>query len=288
MADWAWLNGQFVPKNEPLIPLEDRGFTFGDGLFEVMRTVSGKLVFFDDHYGRLAKSARELSLPLPFSAETVRVAALELVSRNGVVDGEVYLQLTRGRDVHREHRYPPPGTSPTFFMLAFPLRAIDPEVWRTGARVFTYPDLRHGLCGHKTLNLMGNVMAKNHAYARGGYEALMYREREHVRYVTEGGSSSYFCVREGRVLTPEVDNLLPGITRGKVLRLARGLGLEIAEAPLAVAHLLGAEEVFLASTVSKVMPVRSVDETEFRAPGDVTARLMDGYATLWDQEVALH
>ncbi|MFC1573086.1 aminotransferase class IV [Candidatus Eisenbacteria bacterium] len=284
---WAVLNGEFVRKEEERIRLEDRGLTFGDGLFEVLRTVNGRLLFFDEHIERMVSSAEHFGFPLPWRPEEVEQQALELIRRNGIKDGECYLQLTRGADRNRGHKYPPTDTAPTFFILAFPLRRIDPANWERGAKLFTYPDLRHQLCTHKTLNLLPNVMAKNHAYDRGGYEALMFREDEHGRYVTEGGSSSYFCVADGRILVPEVDNILPGITRGKIIRMAKNLGHEVEERRLYLSDLLAADEVLLTSTISKVMPVRAVDDARFAAPGKITELLQATYERLFRQQLGL-
>ncbi len=278
---WAFLNGTFVPKDTPAIRLEDRGLTFGDGIFEVIRIVAGEPLFFEQHLERMIASAGFFGLPFPHGVDALQRAARELARRNGVPDGELYLQLTRGGDRNREHRYPPSGTPPTFFMLAFPLRRIDPDLWVHGARVIRYPDLRGLLCEHKTLNLLPNVRAKNAAYAKGAYEALMYRVEARGRYVTEGGSSSYFCLLGGRILTPEIDNILPGITRSKVIALARDAGFEVVETRLMLDELLRADEVFLASTVSGVMPIRAVDDLTLPAPGPVTRRLMDLYAEIF-------
>jgi len=274
---WAWWNGEFIDKDAPVIRLEDRGLTFGDGLFEVIRTINGRLLFYDEHMQRMLQSAAFFHLELRPGPEVLRPIALELVARNGVRDGELYLELTRGVDPMRGHRLPPAGTPPTLFMLAQPVRAIDPVNWQQGASVFSFPDLRHGYCEHKTLNLLPNVLAKNFAFDRGGYDALMYREDAAGRYVTEGGSSSYFCVREGAVITPTVENILPGITRRKVIDLARDRGLPVREERLHLDALWQAQEVFLASTVSKVMPVRRVDDRTWPAPGPVTRTLAEAF-----------
>ena len=282
---WAWFNGEFIDKDTPVIRLEDRGLTFGDGLFEVIRTLNGRLLFYDAHMRRMVESAGFFDLRLPLDPVALKPIALELIVRNQVRDGELYLELTRGADAHRGHRFPPRDTRPTFFMLAHPLRAIDSANWVRGAAVYSYPDRRHGLCEHKTLNLLINVLAKNFAFAKDGYDSLMYREDARGRYVTEGGSSSYFCVKDGTVSTPEVDNILPGITRRKVIDLARTRGLEVVERRLYLAELLEADEIFLASTVSKVMPVRSVDERTWPAPGPVTRALVEGFEVLFRREL---
>jgi D-alanine transaminase len=282
---WAWWNGEFIDKDAPVIRLEDRGLTFGDGIFEVIRTIRGRLLFHEAHLRRMAQSAAFFGIPFPYEAAVLEQIARELIRRNSVSDGELYLQLTRGADPLRTHRFPPAGTPPTLFMLANPVRAIDPACWERGARVVTYPDLRHGLCEHKTLNLMPNVLAKNYAFDHDAYDALLYREDAIGRYVTEGGSSSYFCVAGGEVVTPALENILPGITRRKVIDLALAQGRRVAERRLHLNELLAADEIFLASTVSRVMPVGRVDERAFPAPGPVTRALAEAFDLLFRHEL---
>lgn len=282
---WAWLNGEFVRRDQPAVCLEDRGLTFADGLFEVLRTIGGRILFLEEHLSRMRRSAEFLRIPFDYTLQKLRAEAVELIRMNGVTDGELYCELTRGADPYRQHKYPPRETEPTFFMLSFPLRTIDPSNWERGALLLTYPDLRHRLCEHKTTNLLANVLAKNYAYERGGYEALMFREDARGCYVSEGGSSNYFCCRNGTLLTPELDNIMPGITRAKVIGLARDLGMELLERRLYVSEFLEADEAFLTSTVSRVMPVRAVDYTTFAAPGPVTRRLMDAFEELVRQDL---
>ncbi|MDK2945070.1 MAG: D-alanine transaminase [Mesotoga sp.] len=278
---WAFLDGEFVQEKERLVQLENRGLTFADGLFEVIRTLEGRILFFEDHYSRMKKSAEFFNIEMRFPSEEARRIAVELVKRNGIEDGELYIELTRGTDPHRDHRYPPKETRSTFFMLALPLRKIDSTSWRDGVKLLTYPDLRHGLCEHKTINLLPNVLAKNFAYARGGYEALMFRESNGKKYATEGGSSNYFFVKDGVFYTPEVDNILSGITRGKVISLVEDLGYEVVEKRIALEEFFNAEEVFLASTVSRVMPVRAIDDVSFEVCGKHTAKVMRAYEDLF-------
>ncbi len=149
---WAYFNGSFIDKDAPVIHLEDRGLTFGDGIFEVIRTVGGEFFFFEEHLTRMIASAGFFGLPFHERAEDLHAAARELVRRNEVTDGELYLQLTRGVDPRRDHHYPARDSRPTFFMLAFQLRPIPADSWERGVRVITYPDLRGLLCEHKTVN----------------------------------------------------------------------------------------------------------------------------------------
>ena len=282
---WAYLDGEWIDKDRPAVTLENRGLTFADGLFEVLRTLRGRVLFLDAHYRRMAGSASVLGIPFEYGMEELRQVSEGLARRNGVDNGEIYWELTRGVDPHRDHRYPPAGTPSTFFALAFPLRPIDPANWTRGAAVHSYPDRRHGLCAHKTLNLLPNVLAKNHAWSRGGYDALMFREQDGVCRVTEGGSSNYFCVRGDEVVTPEPDNILAGITWLKVIDLTRTLGFRIVERALTLNEFRDASEAFLTSTVSGVMPIRRIDDAALPAPGPVTERIMEAWADLVEAEI---
>lgn len=283
---WAFLNGRFIPKKDKVVALEERGLTFADGLFEVLRTIEGKILFFEDHLKRMKESATFFGYPFPWELDQIKDWATELIQRNQITNGELYIELTRGEDVNREHRYPHPETLSTFFMLAFPLRKFDPKQWEIGALVLPYPDYRHGLCVHKTINLLANVMAKNHAYHFGGYEALMYRKDAQGTYITEGGSSTYFGVKDDVIYTPAIDNILPGITRKKVIGIAKGLGYHVIEDRIYLDAYLKMDEVFLVSTVSKVMPIRAIGQLPFKAPGPITLILQKAYESIFKSQYA--
>ncbi len=282
---WAFHDGTFVDESAPAIHLTDRGLTFADGLFEILLVRRGVPLFFYEHVARMTASAAVFGMTMPFSPAALHAAAHRLIATNGIRSGEIYVSLSRGVDIHRDHRYPPDDRPPVFYMLAFPLRAIAPSNWTEGVCVYGYPDERHALCEHKTLNLLANVRAKNHAYAQGGYEAVMYRAAGGRRYVTEGGSSNYFCVRDGVLWTPSSENNLAGITREKILGLAGEMGMAVREERLWWDDLCRAAEVFLTSTVSRVMPVRRIDGRSVAAPGPVTARLAQAYERAIDRYI---
>ncbi len=277
---WAFLNGQYVPETEPAIRLTDRALTFADGLFEILLVRRGEPLFFDEHVGRMVRSAEDLGMVIPYTAEDLLTAARYLIAHNLIETGEIYMSLSRGVDLHRDHRYPPEPPCPVFYMLAFPLREIPAESWERGVEVYAYPDERHGLCRHKTLGLLANVRAKNHAYARGGYEAVMFREEAGRRYVTEGGSSSYFCVRGRELWTPAPENILAGITWRKVQELAASMGIPVKRDRLWWDDFCSADEAFLCSTVSRVMPIRKIEDTILAAPGPVTTEIAGAYEGL--------
>jgi len=272
----AFLNGKFVDRKEKIIRLEDSGLTFADGLFEVLRIINGIPLFFDDHINRMKKSAEYFNISFPYEIEYIKNVLRELIETNEIYDGEVYIELTRGTDLFREHKYQK-SYEPTFFILTSPLRNIDPKNWESGASVFTYPDLRHTLCEHKTINLLPNVLAKNYAYNRGGYEALMYRKDSKGKYITEGGSSNYFIVKDRVIYTPEIDNILPGITREKVIQLSKTMGYSVVEKRVYLDEVFEADEIFLVSTVSKIMSIKKIDHTLFDGPPLITKDLIQRF-----------
>lgn len=274
-----WFNGEYRGETEKLLSVQDRALCFGDGLFEVLRCVGGRFLLFRKHLGRMATAAAELGMDFPFETGALLEAARGLVARNGIADGELYVELTRGESP-RYHLFPA-GVKPNLFMVLNPLRPIPADARERGIGVCLYPDLRHGLCRWKTLNLLVNVLAKEEAKRLHAYEACFVRGEGSGRVVTEGASSSFFAARGGTFVTPGLgDNILPGATRAAILELARQAGIPVEERSLPLAELEGADEAFLVSTVSQVMPVIRVGERVVGAgvPGPLTRRLQGLYA----------
>lgn len=271
-ADFAFLNGEFLPVSEARVSIEDRGFQFGDGLFEVVRRYPGGLLELPRHLRRMARSAESLGFAVPYSVEQMAEFACELARKNDVADGELYIQVTRGAAPRRH--YFPDGATPTVVMTLRPVRPINPEYRIAGAPAVTFPDIRWGWCHLKTINLLPNVLAKQAAREAGVYEALFVRDGG---LVTEGASSNIF-LWEGRTwVTPALHNILPGVTREVVIELIRAAGLPLVEEHVPLERLLGAGEAFLTSTVSEVMPLVSVDGRAIGSgvPGDKTRQLRD-------------
>jgi D-alanine transaminase len=277
MGNQIFFNGGFHDEAEKLLSVQDRGLTFADGLFEVIRCVEGKFLLFSKHIGRMADSAAALRMDFPYPPGELLEAARELARRNHIQDGELYLQITRGESP-RYHPFPE-GIRPNFFMLLIPLRRMPEGCWSVGVKTVTFQDLRWGGCHMKTINLLPNVLGKQYAKEQGAFEALFFREDAKGKYLTEGPSSTIFCVRKGVLVTPELDNILPGTTRHFVLELARGEGIEVQERRLHLDEFLAADEAFISSTVSEVMPVVEVDGRPVAGgrKGALTARLQTLY-----------
>ena len=249
----VYLNGRLVPREEAVVSVEDRGFNFGDGLYEVFRIAGGHPFQVREHLDRLFEGARVLRIPLPLEREGFEAAIRSVSRANGVLEGTVYLQLTRGA-APRSHGFSD-SLTPNLVLSAKPFSGPDPALFETGASVITHPDLRFGYCEIKTIGLLPNVLAYQEARAGGNFEALLVRDGK----ITEGCLSSAFCVLEGAVFTYPVDNILPSITRGFLIGALRQEGLEVREEALPVEDWLRAEEVMLAGTTSEVLPVTRID-----------------------------
>lgn len=273
----VYLNGQFVSDDAATISVLDRGFIFGDGVYEVWRVVRGKLFEEARHLRRLQRGLGELRIAPPAlvrSDELARVAA-RLLAENGLQQGEatLYVEITRGT-APRAHAFPPEGTAPTVFAMAKAL-TLPHEARAAGASVITTPDLRWLRCDIKTVQLLPNVMAKQQAVERGALEAVFIRDG----IVTEGSHTNVFGVLDGELRThPQDQFVLPGVTRDVVLEVAAACGIPIRQEAMRETDLERVTELFLSGTTTDVMPVVRVDDRVIGAgkPGPVARRLYDG------------
>jgi D-alanine transaminase len=272
-----FFNGDFHAETEKLLSIQDRGLCFADGLFEVIRCAGGRFLLFSQHLQRMRESSEFLRMEFPYGNEDLLAAGRELARSNDIRDGELYLELTRG-EAPRYHTFPQ-GVRPNFFMVLNPLRRMPEGCWSMGVATVTFKDIRWGYCHIKSINLLPNVLGKQFAKEHGAFEALFYREDAMGRYLTEGPSSTLFAIKGGVLFTPELDNILPGTTRKHVIALARRDGIEVREGRLYLDTFLAADEAFIASTISEVMPVIRVDDTVFSSgrKGPMTDRLQQLY-----------
>jgi D-alanine transaminase len=269
----VYLNGDHVAKDKAAIAVDDRGFVFGDGIYEVVRVIEGQIFEWNDHAERMARGLAGLRIEI--AADRVaglRVVCERLIRDNGLTTGEasVYLAVTRGA-APRVHHFPPPGTPPTVFASAarFVPRT---ELKRTGVKAVVAEDLRWARCDWKTLNLLGSVLARQAAAEAGAYEAILVRDG----VVTEGAASTVFAVVDGVVRThPLGRRILPSVTRHVVLACAAELGIAVREVALAETELARADEIFLCGTMTDVMPVIALDggAVATGALGPITQRL---------------
>jgi D-alanine transaminase len=252
-----YLNGVYLDRAQAVVSVDDRGFLFGDGVYEVTRAHDGQLFEWERHLRRLARGLDGLSIAPPAGLATALLEISErLLREDGLEQGDatVYLQITRGT-APRTHHFPPPGTAPTVFLSASRL-TIPEDARAQGANVITIPELRWARCDLKTVNLLPNVLAKQQAVAAGAFEAVFVRDG----IVIEGASSNTFAVIGGVLRThPATHRILAGITREVVLELAAELGIPVSEQPVAVDELASASELIVTATTADVMPVVRVD-----------------------------
>jgi D-alanine transaminase len=271
---FCYLNGQYLPRSEATVSVEDRGFIFGDGVYEVWRVVNGQLFESERHLERLAHGLRELRITPPgvTRRDAVEDMAAQLLRRSGLVDGEAtfYLEITRGA-APRAHHFPPAGTHPTVFATVN--RLVPPEALRErGATCVTVPDVRWLRCDIKTIQLLPNVMAKQAAAERGAIEAILVRDG----MITEGSHTNVIGVLDGVLRTHPTNQLiLPGISRAVVLEIARRLGVVVVEEAFQETDIPRLDELFLVGTTTDVMPIIRVDDLEIGTgrPGPIAMRL---------------
>ncbi|MBX6368822.1 MAG: D-amino-acid transaminase [Rhodospirillales bacterium] len=276
MSRIAYVNGRYVPHREAAVHIEDRGYQFADGVYEVTAVKDGKLIDEDRHLQRLARSLRELRIERPMSDAALKLVTRELLRRNGVRDGIVYLQVTRGV-ARRDHAFPV-GARPSIVMTAKRTKGPPPKAVEEGVSVITIPDQRWARCDIKSVSLLPNVLGKQRAKEAGAFEAWQV---DRAGNVTEGTSTNAWIVTEkGEVVTRKADEaILNGITRLAVLDIIRSEGLAFIERPFSVEEAKSAREAFLTSTTSLVLPVVSIDGTPIGdgKPGPFTRRLREYY-----------
>ena len=278
MSRVAYVNGQYQPHSQATVHVEDRGFQFADGVYEVWSVFDGRLADFDGHMTRLHRSLNELRSPIPMTREALSRVLNETVRRNRVNEGLVYIQVTRGT-ARRDHPFPSQDTAPSVIVTArsLPLSKGNAAA-KKGVAVITQPDIRWGRCDIKTVGLLPNVLAKQAAKERGAAEAWMVDE---MGLVTEGSSTNAWIVDEdGKLRTRDTQaNILQGITRAAVMALIADEGLELEERAFSVDEAKRAREAFYTSASGFVMPATSIDGVKIGngKPGPIATRLRELY-----------
>jgi len=278
MTRTVYVDGRYCPYSEALVHAEDRGFQFGDAVYEVCEVRGGRLIDETRHMQRLTRSLTELGIAQPMSAGAWSRVMRETVRRNRVRDGLVYLQVSRGARL-RDFLFPPPRVRPTVVCLARNVSLLKLEAGAAqGIAIKTMPDIRWGRCDIKTVMLLPAALAKEAARAEGAKEAWFVDEQG---YVTEGASSNAWIVdRNGKLITRQVDNvILRGITRTTLIDLLRRENLELVERPFTVAEAQAAREAFITSATNFVMPVVRIDGKPIGngAPGLLSLKLRAEY-----------
>jgi D-alanine transaminase len=276
---WAWFDGDFRPLAEVRISPLDRGFLFGDSVYEVIPVFGGRVFLADAHLDRLDRSLAALRIRNPHARTAWHDIIAGLVSRNGGGSLAVYLQVTRGADAGRDHAFPDDGLAPTVFGMATPVP--DPHPDRHGIRAITRPDDRWNLCEIKATALLANVLARQAAREAGAGEALLLRDG----LLTEASASSVLVVEGGTVLRPPpAPAILPGTTSDAVLAILTALGIPRRDEPVSEARLRAADEIWIAAATRGVVPVLELDGRPVGSgqPGPVWARAAAAFEKLKD------
>ena len=276
MEQIAYVNGSFVPMSEAKISILDRGFLFADGIYEVAAVLDGKLIDNPSHLARLERSVGEIALALPESLTRILEIQRELIARNQLASGLVYIEVTRGADKGRDFAFPK-GVKPTLVMFTSVKDIINAPSAKTGIGVITVPDIRWARRDIKSVALLAQVLAKQAAAEAGAGEAWMIEDGK----VTEGGSSSCFILTQDDVLVTRQNSsaILPGCTRKAVVALAEERQLRVEERTFTIDEALAAKEAFITSASSFVQPVVSIDGKTVAngKPGPMAARLREIY-----------
>lgn len=276
MSRIAYVNGRYRPIGALAIPVEDRGLQFADGVYEVVKALDGRLCDLERHLDRLQRSLAALAIAAPASRAALTAIMHEVLRRNGLANAGVYLQVNRGV-APRNHLFPR-HVRPTLIVTARRAHFPKPQELAEGVAVVTLPDERWKHCDIKSVSLLANVLARQKGAEAGCREVWLY---DAAGRVTEGSSSNAYIVDPaGRLVThPLGSEILGGVTRGVVLELARGLGIEVVERPFTLAEAAEAREAFLTSTSSLVLPVTTIDGRPVAngMPGSISTRLLDAY-----------
>lgn len=260
MSRIAYVNGAYLPQRDASVNVEDRGYQFGDGIYEVVHLHRGRFVDEDRHLGRLERSLREIQLPMPMRRAALRNVLVEVARRNRVSDGLLYMQVTRGV-ARRDHAFPAKPVPPALVVTIrrIPPYPTDAGRWTTAA--ITLPDLRWARRDIKSVNLLANVLARQAAREQGAGEAILFDEATGL--VTEGAATSIWIVdREGRLRTRHLDQMvLPGCTRAALIAEMEAAGIPFALGDFSLEDVRSAREVFLTSATSFVKAITKVDGT---------------------------
>ncbi len=271
----VYLNGELVPAEEARVPVDDRGFLFADGVYEVARVYDGRIFKMAEHLRRMSDGLGAIRIDFPDIGGLAGIAE-RLLDENGLRSGgaTIYIQVTRGV-APRKHAFPA-GVRPTVFLAARAYQDPPATYWDDGVAAIRYPDIRWARCDIKSVALLPNVLANQAAHEVDAFEALFVRDG----VVIEGSHSNLAAVIDGTVVTyPRSNYILPGITRDSVLQLARHAGIPVREGPIYDHELFAVEELFLLGTTTEVMPVVRVDGHQIGdgRPGPVTRRLIELY-----------
>jgi D-alanine transaminase len=285
MGHIAYINGRYLPQSEATVHIEDRGYNFADGIYEVIAVHNGKLVDEEPHIVRLRRSLNELKIEWPVTENALKFLMREVIRRNHFKEGMIYMQITRGV-APRDHAFPEDAQS-SLMMTIRRSKPFDAKAIAKGVRVITIPDIRWKRNDIKSISLLGNVLGKQQAREAGAYEAWMFDENGDV---TEGTSSNAWIVsKQGELVTRQLSNaILSGITRLTVLKLAKETGIKFVERAFSIDEAKHAKEAFLTSTTSFVKPIVQIDDDKVAdgKAGPLCRALLDRYGSYMDEDTS--
>lgn len=266
-------NGEFIREEDLVISKEDRGYQFGDGIYEVIRVYDGDLFTAKEHIDRFYDSADKIKIVVPYTKDVFHKMMYDFVEVNNIENGQVYVQITRGA-AERQHQFPTQATP----VITGNTKSVERPVAKleTGVTAKFIEDIRWLRCDIKSLNLLGNVMAKQEAYEEGYFEAILHRGE----MVTEGCSSNMYGIKNGTLYTHPANNLiLNGITRRVILELCKELKIPIEETSFTKTKALEMDEFFMSSTTTEVMPIVAIGDHKIAqgVPGELTRKLQTAF-----------
>jgi D-alanine transaminase len=258
MKKISYVNGKFVPHSTASVSIEDRGYVFSDGVYEVFQVRQGIILNGDGHMQRLQRSLAGLKIRSVLSPAEIRVITAQLLQHNNIQDAVIYLQVTRGV-APRNHAFPSASVVPSMVMTLLDMPKPKPQEYEQGVKVITHPDLRWKRRDLKTISLLPNILAKEEAAQKGAVEAVLIEDN---KTVTEGSATNVYMVDNQDVVWTHPDDgaILGGITRSNLLTIARNAGIQVREETFTEAQLLAAKEAFLTSTTKHVLPVTKIND----------------------------
>ena len=275
MLNIAFLNGEFLPLDRASVSILDRGLLFADGVYEVTAVATGRMIQHEDHFDRLYRSLEAIELPAPLSRQQIQEMQLELVRQNQLLEGIIYLQITRGAGL-RDFAFPP-QVKPTAFAYCSEMKIVNHEKLQTGVKIITVPDIRWLRRDIKSVSMLPQVLAKQKARSAGAFEAWQVEDG----HITEGSSTSAFIVRDRILYThPQNHRILPGTVRKNILKIWRDdLKLEIRETAFTPDEVKAADEAFLTSASTFLLSVVEIDGHQIGngEPGELATRLRQLY-----------
>ncbi|WP_043335374.1 D-amino-acid transaminase [Belnapia moabensis] len=279
MSRIAYVNGRYVDQRLAEVNIEDRGYQFGDGIYEVVHLHAGRFIDEERHLARLVRSLGEIQLPMPMSLPALRHVLAEVARRNRVTEGLLYMQVTRGV-ARRDHAFPRQPVPPALVVTVKRIAPYPASVDGWGAKAITLPDLRWARRDIKSINLLPNCLARQAAREQGAIEAILYDETTGM--VTEGAATTFWIVNaEGAIVTRQLDHIiLPGCTRAALMVEMQAAGLRFEEREFSLEEARGARETFLTSATSFVKPILALDGKPVGdgKVGPVVRRLFDLFA----------